>query len=404
VSIEFIIEGIAKKLNVENLSEHIYRDKTKTSETLTWLYDFYRFIKIDFKDKTETLFNLIVKNVPHRFIPDRELNFSLLNDLKRDVGFKGIGIIDDTLLTVHKEITTDNLRAKLLHSKFIDILQTKEHMSEEQVAVIIRDIIDDKLKREDILSVPFKNTLSKLYDWISVYENNNKEYFKEAIKNRILSAIMPIEKVKFVTKILELDRNKEISLERQVEILSDPELDEKLRIGKNVLDKQRSFRENAAIGKEYENLFLSIMLQDDRYSTEKVEGEQDFVITSKSTNNKYFVELKSVSNSGTEIHMTERQVKKAKQFPSNYFLCVVHVTDNPTEEYFKSNASFCGDIGHRLFSKVSKAEEFETPEPELTVEFEDELLRQFQMYRYKFSIGQQLWGKENYDSFKSKLD
>ena len=47
--------------------------------------------------------------------------------------------------------------------------------------------------------------------------------------------------------------------------------------------------------------------------------------------------------------------------------------------------------------------EFETPEPELTVEFEDELLGQFQLYRYKFGIGQQLWGQENFDSFKSKL-
>ena len=191
VTIELIIEGISNKTNVESLSEHIYRDKTKTDETLTWLYNFYNFIKTDFKDKTETLFNQLVKNVPHRFIPDRELNFWLLNDLKKDVGFKGVGIIDDTLLTVHKEITTDNLRAKLLHSKFTDFLQTKEPMSEEQVALIIRDIIDDKLKKEDNLSIPFKNTLSKLYDWISVDDNNDKEYFKEAIKNRILSAIMP---------------------------------------------------------------------------------------------------------------------------------------------------------------------------------------------------------------------
>jgi len=404
VTIEFIIEGISSKKNVESLSEHIYGDKTKIDETLIWLYKFYNFIKTNFKDKTESLFSQIVKNVPHRFIPDRELNFWLLNDLKKDVGFKGIGIIDDTLLTIHREVTIDNLRAKLLHSKFTEILQTKEQMSEEQVAVIIRDIIDEKLKKDDNLSVAFKNTLSKLYDWISVEENNNKEYLKEAIKNRILSAIMPTEKVKFVTKILELDRNKEISLERQVEILSDPELEEKLYVGKKVLDKQRRFNENAAIGKEYEILFHSIMLQDERYLTEKVEGEQDFMITSKATRKKYFVEIKSVSNSATEIQMTERQVKKAKQFPENYFLCVIRITDNPTDDYFKSNASFNGEIGKRLFSKVTKAEEFETPEQELTVEFEDELLEQFQMYRYKFSIGQLLWGQDNLDSFKSKLD
>lgn len=403
VNIELIIEGIAIKKNVESLAEHIYRDKTKTDETLTWLYNFYNFIKSDFRDKTETLFNQLVKNVPHRFIPDRELNFWLLNDLKKDVGYKGVGIIDDTLLTVHKEVKSDNLRAKLLHSKFTDFLQTKEPMSEEQVAVIIRDIIDDKLKKEDNLSVPFKNTLSKLYDWISIDENNKRDYFKEAIKNRILSAIMPSEKVKFVTKILELDRNNLVSLERQVEILSDPELEVKLRIGKNVLEKQRKFKENAERGKFYENLFQTLMLQDERYTTEKVEGEQDFVIINKATSNKYFVEIKSVGNSETEIHMTERQVKKAKQFPTNYFLCVIRATDNPTEQYFKSNALFNGDIGSQLFSKVNKAEDFETPEPALTVEFEDELLGQFQMYRYKFVVGQQLWGQENFDNFKSKL-
>jgi len=403
VNIELIIEGIANYKNVSTLSEHIYKNNTNIDETLDWLFNFYNFIKTDFKDKTDTLFNQLVKNVPHKFIPDRELNFWLLNDLKKDLGFKGIGIIDETLLTIHKEITLENFKAKLLNTKFTDFLQTKEFISEEQVAVIIREVIDDKLKKEDNLSIPFKNSLSQLYDWISVEENNNKECFKEAIKNRILSAIMPSEKVKYVTKILELDRNNLVSLERQVEILSDPELEEKLLIGNSVLKNQQKFREKALLGKVYENLFLSIMLQEDKYSTEKVEGEQDFIITNRSTGNKYFVEIKSVGISENNILMTERQVKKAKQFQANYFLCVIRTTENPTEEYFKKNAVFNGEIGKDIYSKVVKAEEFERPEQEVIIEFEDVLLRQFQMYRYKFSIGQQLWGQENFISFKLKI-
>lgn len=413
VNIEFIIAGIASKANVDNLAEHIYSDKTKINETLNWLYRFYDFIKTDFKEKTATLFNHTIKNVPQKFIPDRELNFWLLNDLKKDVGYKSkdengnevfIGIIDEKLLSIHQEITGEKLKSKLLHHKYSDFLQPKEQISEEQVAVAIRNAIDEKLRKDKEYSPEFKNTISKLYDWISITENNTKDYFNEAIKNKILSAIIPSEKVKFVTKILELDRSNTVTLERQVEILSDPELELKLHIGKSVLDKQRKFREKALQGKIYENLFKALMSQDDRYVTDKIEGEQDFVITNKVTSNKYFVEIKSVGNSETEIRMTERQVKKAKQFPSNYFLCVIRATENPTEEYFKLNASFNGDIGNQLFSKVSKAEEFETPEAELTVEFEDELLHQFQMYRYKFSIGKNLWGQQNFDKFILQLD
>ncbi|MEO8664749.1 MAG: DUF3883 domain-containing protein [Ignavibacteria bacterium] len=412
VTTEFIIEGIASKNSVDVLAEHIYRDKAKTDETLTWLYDFYSFIKTDFKDKTATLFNHTVKNIPQRFIPDRELKFWLLNDLKKDIGYKSkdeyenevfIDIIDDTLLLIHKEITGDNLKSKLLHGKYSDFLQTKEKISEEQVATSIRDAVDDKLRKEKYFSPEFKNTISKLYDWISIGENNVKDYFGEAIKNKILSAIIPSDKIKYVTTILELDRNKVISLERQVAILSDPELETKLFIGEIILRNKKEFEERARRGKLFEDYFHLLMAQDNRYSTEKKDGEQDFIVTNIATSHKYFVEIKSIGALENEIRMTEKQVKKAKQNPDNYFLCVIQETDNPTEEYFRMNAKFNGEIGKKLFSKVSKAEEFETPEPELEVEFEDELLQSYQRYRYKFRIGQLLWGQENFDTFKSRL-
>jgi hypothetical protein len=46
---------------------------------------------------------------------------------------------------------------------------------------------------------------------------------------------------------------------------------------------------------------------------------------------------------------------------------------------------------------------FEAPETGISVEFEDALLSSYSKYRYKFSIQRNIWGHDNFDTFKSKL-
>jgi len=382
INIEFIIQGIASKQNVATLAELLYKDNSKTDETLTWLYNFYNFIKTDFKDKTALLFNHTVNNIPFKFVPNRELNFALLNYLKKDVGYKGTGTIDETLLTIHCEITGDNLKSRLLHSNFSNFLPTNETLTEEQVAYTIRETMESRLKKEDDHSVTFKNSLSKLYDWISIKANDDKEYFKEALKNRMLSAIMPFEKIKFVTKILELDRNKKITLERQVEILSLPNLERIIELGKEALEteqqEQADFAFKNMIGVHIENLVREKIKNDiGKFSIPKVkekQGGQDIVVM---IDNEivYYIEVKSRWDNKNSITMSNMQIKRATKNKLVYSLCCVEMCDyHPTDgnrhnvndiSLILNRIKFIKDIGHRIEPLISNALAVETIEDEI---------------------------------------
>jgi hypothetical protein len=410
INIDFIIVTIAKHLKVENLAKRLYNDITRIDDTLSWLHRLYEFIMEDFEDRTFQLFNYSKNNEPLGIIPNRELEFKTIIELKEDVGYNGEGVIDDKLLKIHHSLCPDaKLKSKLLHENFSQLLPTKDCLKESDIAALIRDIIDSEFKKGGEYSLEFVKTLSEIYNWLSYEEdskrvNSNKGYFDDALKRKILETIMPPGKEIYLTKLLELDRDGKVDMARQAEILSDPELEEKLTIGKKVLEKQRRFRENKRQGEYYEDIFYSIMKKyNQRLDTNKIDGEQDFIITNISSEEDYYVEIKSVGSSETEILLTDRQAKMAKRHPANYFLCVIRITDNPTEEYFKSNAYFNGNIGNILSSKVTQAEDFESPQSGLTVRFEDEILEQFNMYRYKIGIDFQYWGEQNFNNFISKL-
>jgi hypothetical protein len=102
--------------------------------------------------------------------------------------------------------------------------------------------------------------------------------------------------------------------------------------------------------------------------------------------------------------MTHKQAKKANSYPNNYFLCIIpnngqHIDQN----YFLNNAKFDSTIGVKLANKVNAALLFEAPEIGISVEFEDALLSSYSKYRYKFSIQKNIWGQDNFDTFKTKL-
>jgi hypothetical protein len=194
-----------------------------------------------------------------------------------------------------------------------------------------------------------------------------------------------------------------------IHLLKDPDLALKVRLGEQVLaDQQREqeeFEFKKKTGDIFEVLFQQLVNADNRFTIVKVEGEEDFIITNISTGNKFYIELKSIRIGEQQIQMTHKQAKKANEYPSSYFLCVIPNNGNVIDEaYFKVNAKFDGTIGIKLSNKVKAALTFEAPETGISVEFEDDLLRSYNKYRYKFNIQHSLWGQDNFDSLKTQLN
>ena len=143
-------------------------------------------------------------------------------------------------------------------------------------------------------------------------------------------------------------------------------------------------------------MFHQLINSDNRLKIQKVEGEEDFIITNSLTNKKYYIELKSIRSTENQINMTHKQAKKASAYPDNYFLCIIpNNREHIDQKYFLNNAKFDSTIGIKLSNKIKFALAFEAPEKGISVEFEDELLKSYSKYRYKFSIQQNIWGQDS---------
>src|SRR5690606_23095952 len=133
-----------------------------------------------------------------------------------------------------------------LHSKYIKKTESGETLKEDEIK-----------EKQNI-----ERKLSKLQNWISKH-NLKRNYFKNSHKKNSLKTIIDEKESENLTHLLELNRTGKVSLERQKQIASDPDLDEKLVYGKKYLESIREKEErdskNRKIGDHFEKLLIGLL-------------------------------------------------------------------------------------------------------------------------------------------------
>ena len=381
--------------------------KTK-DETLNWLNSYVTFVS-----KSEpTLLN----GVETQILPNQFGAFKRKDELYLD---------DDTIVQDLKEILATiagftkkvyDWRSDMLEKNIFLELPANRVRTIALIGTTITETIKEFL-REDSPSNEMRDLFSRLLTWLTENPQKAKDYFKGLKTDTLLYKCADERKMGKFTEMFRLDREGKMNVEEQLSILkdprihllNDPKLELKVRLGEQVLaDLQKEKDElefKKATGDIFESMFQQLINADNRFSIQKVEGEEDFIITNNSTENKFYIELKSIKNGEQKIQMTHKQAKKAHAYPSCYFLCIIPNNGSLIDEtYFKNQARFDGTIGTKLSNKINAALNFEAPETGITVEFEDDLLRSYNKYRYKFSIQHILLGQDNFDAFTTKLN
>lgn len=394
---------ISSYKTVENLQ--VALSKTK-DETLIWLNDFVTFINVE----EASLLNIIDSQI----LPNQFGIFKRKDELFLD---------DDTIDLELKEILADiseespkvtDWRNDMLDKKIFLELPSTRTKTLALIGVTITETVKDLLKEENP-SNELRDVFSRLLNWLN--ENNYKarEYFKGLRTETLLYKTANENKIRHITDLLQKDRDGKISVEdlsnidaTKIALLQDPDLELKIKLGEQVLADQQKEKEEFKFKKEvgdiFEALFKQLINSDDRLQIQKVEGEEDFIITNPATQKHFYIELKSIKTTESHINMTHKQAKKANSYPDNYFLCVIpNNSENIDETYFINNAKFDATIGVKLSKKINDALVFEAPETGISVEFEDALLSSYSKYRYKFAIQRNIWGQDNFEVFKAKL-
>jgi hypothetical protein len=394
---------ISSYKTVESLQ--IALSKTK-DETLIWLNNFVAFVN----KEEASLLNIVDSQI----LPNQFGTFKRKDELFLD---------DDTIDQELKEILADiskvtskvtDWRTDMLDKKIFLELPSTRTKTLALIGTTISDTVKDLLKEENP-SNELRDVFSRLLNWLNDNHSKGREHFKGLRTETLLYKTANESKIRHITDLLQKDRDGKISVEdlsnidaSKIALLQDPDLELKIKLGEQVLadlqKEKEEFKFKKETGNIFEALFHQLINSDNRLTIQKVEGEEDFIITNPLTQKHFYIELKSIRTTENQINMTHKQAKKANAYPDNYFLCIIpnngeHIDQN----YFLNNAKFDPTIGVKLSNKIKAALAFEAPETGISVEFEDALLSSYSKYRYKFSIQRNIWGQDNFDTFKSKL-
>tara|TARA_B100001093_G_scaffold145309_1_gene137924 strand:+ start:3850 stop:6660 length:2811 start_codon:yes stop_codon:yes gene_type:complete len=367
-----------------------------------WLKKLYSFITDDLDDVN--LFETDDNTTKNGIILTRGKDFKPLRSLKKEVGFEGAKI-DSELITIHNEYypNKDNIESTIIHSEFAYLIDDNRDLKEEkQIAEKIKSKAEELLsKHEEILKdnsnhhIQEKNEiegkLSMLQDWISKH-NTTRNYFDLYTKRRILQAIIDEKKSIHLTKLLELDRGGKRSIEEQARILSDKDLDEKLKLGTQLLDsirdKENKDERNRAIGTHFENLFQSLMA-DLKIPCRKVDGEQDFVLNEGQYNEK-FIELKSIQSGRNTVKISPEQAAKSIEKKANYYLCIIPYSGNfeiIDKGEFIRISRFTNQLYNLVFNKNQMISEFRRQVNGINGKLVDKkIVQQFREKQYMIEI------------------
>ncbi|AYN03587.1 sacsin N-terminal ATP-binding-like domain-containing protein [Flavobacterium sp. 140616W15] len=394
---------ISSYKTVENLQ--IALSKTK-DETLLWLNNFVAFVN---KEEASLLNITDSQILPNQFGTFKKKDELFLDDDTIDQELK---IILADISKVTSKVT--DWRNDMLDKKIFLELPSTRTKTLSLIGTTISDTIKDLLKEENP-SNELRDVFSRLLNWLNDNHYKAKEHFKGLRTETLLYKTANESKIRHITDLLQKDRDGKISVEdlsnidaTKIALLQDPDLELKIRLGEQVLADLRKEKEEFKFKKEtgdiFETLFHQLINNDNRLIIQKVEGEEDFIITNPANDKRFYIELKSIRTTENQINMTHKQAKKANAHPDNYFLCIIpnngeHIDQN----YFLNNAKFDQTIGLKLSNKIKEALAFEAPEVGISVEFEDALLSSYSKYRYKFAIQRNIWGQDNFDVFKTKL-
>lgn len=404
ISLKRFSKFISRKGTVQSLSAGLFGNDEE--KTMTWLNKWVSLItKVQetLLGETETVI------LPNQFGEFKDKDELYLDD----------DTIDEELKEIHastakfKNGVTD-WRTELLDKRiYLELPQNKTRTIEGISLLIVENVKD--LLRNDQPSNELQDLFSKLLNWLNENPDKRREYFKGLKTDTLLYKTANEAKLKQFTELLRKDREGEISVEdlanldpSKVALLNDPNLELKLRLGEQALEEIQKEKEEFEFKKHagdlFEKLFQEIINADNRLEIEKVDGEQDFIITRRIDSKKFYVEMKSINPDERKVQMTHKQAKKAYQFPTNYFLCFIPNNGSQIDEpYFRTNAKFDGNIGIKLTEKVTKALAFESSEDGVAVEFEDALLQQYKKYRYKFIIERGILEQETFEVFKNRI-
>jgi len=402
------IETFTKFVSSFNSVEGLHSRLGKTREdVLKWLN-----ILVSFVNKGSPI---LLTNIESQILPNQFGTFKRKEELYLDDGS-----IDDEL----KEILADISRVnKKVYDWRTDLLEKKIHLELPSTRVrglaligpTISDIVKELLKEE---SPPneLRDVFSRLLNWLNDNPKSGREYFKGLRTETLLYKTANESKIRHITDLLQKDRDGEISVEQlanisasKIALLQDPNLELKIQLGEQVLEEQK--REQAELlfkkkaGDIFESLFYELINKESKFDIKKVEGEEDFIIKNIANETQFYIELKSIGIGETQIQMTHKQAKKAHSCSDYYFLCVIPNNGGVIDQsYFLAHAKFDSTIGTKLTKKVNAALDFETSDNGIDVLFEDDLLKSYSKYRYKFGIHSNLWGTDNFNSFRLRLE
>lgn len=403
VTIASFTRYIAGFKTVAAIEKHLGWSK---EQVLSWLNDYVGFITSEdpaLLNKTET-----------QILPNQHGNFKRKDELYLDDES-----IDEDLKLILAGITkftskVYDWRDDMLEKEIYLELPPSRTRTIAMIGTTISDTVKDLL-RDDNPSNELRDLFSLTLNWLNDHPQKAKDFFKGLKTETLLYKTANDRKIKHITDLLQKDRDGELSVEqlsaldsKKIAILNDPNLELKVSLGEQVLQdmaqQQEEFTFKKKTGDLFEKMFHQIINADGRFGIAKVEGEEDFIITNKTSGQEYYVELKSVSVEENKVEMTHRQAKKAFTHPENYFLCIIPNSGEDIDEiYFRENAVFDSAIGVKLSHKVGEALAFEAPLPGLSVHFEDTLLSSFHKYRYKFAIDHSLWGSDKIETFTTRI-
>lgn len=402
-TISTLTKQVASYKTIEGLSQALNAPK---EYSLNWLNDFIAFVV-----KEEPA---LLNTNEFQILPNQLGAFK-----KKDELYLDDGTIDDEIKNILFDLTrlsskVYDWRKELLEKKIFLELPGSRTRTLGDISLVISEVIKELLK-EDVINNEHRNLFSRLLNWLNDFPYIAKEHFKGIKTESLLYKTANETKIKHLTELLQKDRDGTISFEElssidptKMALLNDPNFELKLKLGEQVLEEQIREQEEFVFkkmtGDIFESVFRELINSDNRFSIQKVEGEEDFIITNVANGNSFYIELKSIKIDQEQISMTHRQAKKAYSFPEKYFLCVIpNDGGNIDQDYFIKHAIFDSAIGVKLANKVREAIKFESSDSGISVEFEDDLLKTYSKHRYKFNVKKSLWGNEDINLFKEML-